>query len=392
MKIAFINICDNGSTGKIMTDICEQLPENVEKVCYVGHKYTDKSYVKPIHGKFGYRVHKFLSQYLGLDELGSYFATLKMISELKKFRPDILHLHNIHSFSINYVLLFKYIKNADIKIIWTLHDCWAFTGGCFYFDYSECTKWKKICTKCNNRHQRAMAINWDNAKKMFNIKKKAFSDVKNLHLVVPSNWLKALVENSFLALYRTTVINNGIDCFYFNEKMDNKFEINIDKKILLAVASPFNKRKGFEDYLSLSKILSKDYVMVMIGLNQSQIDILPNNIVGIKRTESRQELAAYYRKATALLNFTYEDNFPTVNLEAICCGTPIICYNTGGATEMINEKNGIIIDKGDYKKVPELLSKICYLKENSSSFSKEAQKKYSKDNMLQEYMKLYKED
>ena len=132
--------------------------------------------------------------------------------------------------------------------------------------------------------------------------------------------------------------------------------------------------------------------MVMIGLNQSQIDILPNNIVGIKRTESRQELAAYYRKATALLNFTYEDNFPTVNLEAICCGTPIICYNTGGATEMINEKNGIIIDKGDYKKVPELLSKISYMKENSSSFSKEAQKKYSKDNMLQEYMKLYKED
>lgn len=395
MRIVQINICDNGSTGKIMMDILSTIDDSVQKRAYVSKKYGNSPIVYQMHSNFDYKVHKFLSMYLGLDEWGSYFSTKKLIKELKKFKPDILHLHNIHSNSINFVLLFKYIKKYNIKTIWTLHDCWAFTGGCFYFDYNNCNKWKTQCNHCQYLKSAGMATNIDCTKKLYKLKKKAFTGVKDMTLVTPSKWLANLVGQSFLSEYPIKVINNGInlDNFYYqdNHTFDNIIDRN--KRILLGVATPFNERKGYSDFIKLSQLIDNDkYQIVMVGLSESQIQSLPSNIVGIKRTDNQSQLAELYSIAYAFINLTYEDNFPTVNIEALACGTPVICYKTGGATEMLNSSNAIVIKKGNVDEIPKVLSDIERLKNNKESFQKETKQLFSRERMTADYLNLYFEE
>lgn len=393
MRIVQINICDNGSTGKIMLDIMSELGNDLEKVAYVSRKYTDNSDVIRMHTRFRYRVHKFLSMYLGLDEWGSYFSTGKVLRQMKKNMPDIIHLHNIHNHTINYRRLFKFIKKYDIPVVWTLHDCWSFTGGCFYFDKNKCYKWRNGCHDCKFLHDAGMVAPIDCTKREYRIKKKSFTGVKRMVLVTPSQWLKNLVEQSYMKEYPVTVINNGINLENFKPTDNHTFDNIVDrsKKILLGVASPFSERKGFSDFLKLVQIIDKErYQIVLVGVSDEQIQKLPDGVIGIKRTDNQSQLAELYSMAYAFLNFTYEDNFPTVNIEALACGTPVICYKTGGATEMLDKSNGIAVDCGNYVEAMNELENVEELRHNQDDYMKKVHTKLNKRVMAEKYIALYR--
>lgn len=284
-----------------------------------------------------------------LDNAGfnSKAATKKFLEWVRKYDPDVIHLHNIHGYYVNLPLLFDYLSKANKKVIWTLHDCWTFTGHCAYFTYAKCEKWRKGCHECPQKKDYPSSILCDRSEQNWKRKRKMFTSVKNMTIVTPSKWLSGLVKQSFLRKYSVVVINNGIDTTVFKPTPSDfrkKHELE-GKKIILGVASVWDRRKGLKDFVKLSEIINENYAIVLVGLSEEQIKQMPKNIVCISRTNSQKELAEIYTAADVLFNPTYEDNYPTVNLEAQACGTPVVTYNTGGSPESVPEENVIGISR-----------------------------------------------
>ena len=238
-----------------------------------------------------------------------------------------------------------------------------------------------------------MVTNIDATRKLYKIKKKSFTGVKNMTIVTPSNWLTNLAKQSFLKEYNIVTINNGINLDNFYPQDNHTFDDIVDrsKKILLGVAMPLSEKKGYNDFLKLRQLLDESYQIVLVGLSDQQIQSLPNGIVGIKRTDNQKQLAELYSIAYAFLNLTYEDNFPTVNIEALSCGAPVICYKTGGATEMLSEDNAIVVERGNYAKIVEMLKNIAPLRNNNAEWIDEVKKHYSSKRMALDYCNIYKE-
>ena len=391
MKILQINsVYEYGSTGKIVALIhnkCKE--ENIESYVIFARSGTvdgkqkevkTNDSVFKINNSFEMYSHLALAVLFDKHGLYSKTNTKKIIEKIKNIDPDIIHLHNIHGFYVNYEMLFEYLKKSNKKIVWTLHDCWSFTGFCSHFEYNNCMHWKDQSIKCTcrNVYPYRILINTDNNLKR---KIKAF-DVENMTLVTPSVWLKDVVKESILNKHECKVINNSIDLSVFKYSKTNylKEKLNTNKKIILMVSSPFTKQKGFDEALSLSKILSDKYVIVMIGLSKGQIKNLPKNIIGFTRTSDANELVRCYCSSDIFLNLTLEDTYPTVNLEALACGLPVITYKTGGSSEMIEGK-GIVVEKYDIEGVKQAIENISLEK-----------KEYHFDNdMVNNYIKLYGE-
>lgn len=371
MKIVGINTVCNGSTGKINGSILKSASLNGDEVLAIyGRRsgYKDIPCIK-IGGFFSFWYHVFLTTVFDLHGHGSYFKTKKIVCELKKFNPDIIHLHNIHGYYINYKVLFDYLKNEyQGRVFWTLHDCLAFTGHCAYFSNISCEKWRSGCHDCPNKKMYPTSLLFDRSKKNYEEKKELFNGVKDLTIITPSIWLQNIVTSSYLKNYPVKTINNGIDLntFYprLTESIFDKYNIPVDKKILLGVASIWENRKGLDDFFMLSKLIRDDYSIVLVGLNDKQISKLKKykNIIGIKRTENQDDLASLYSVSYCLINPTYEDNFPTVNIEALACGTRVIAYDTGGCVEQAKDPNMYIINKttkdNNVKNIIELLEKM----------------------------------
>lgn len=335
-------------------------------------------------------IHLLLSKYTGLNGCFSHIGTYFFLRKVKKLNPDVIHLHNLHNSYINLSMLFKFIKKHNIKTIWTLHDCWSFTGKCAYFDVAKCQKWKGRCYDCKQLVAYPVS-KVDKTAKMYKLKKKWFTGVSNMTIVTPSKWLANLVNESFLKDYPVKVINNGIDLNIFkptesNFRNDNDLK---DKFILLGVAFPWTYRKGYDIVLELSKQLDDAYRIVMVGLSKEQITTLPKNIIGIERTSSQAELAKIYSAADVFINPTREDNFPTVNMEALACGTPVITFNTGGSPESISKNCGRVVSCEDLKS---LLEEVINAK-NSNEFDREScieqSKKYNKNDKFRQYIDLF---
>lgn len=351
MKLVQINTVCNCSTGKIMGDIQREANKNgYDTISFYGR---GKGYNDLKCEKFGnsisFWIHVILNTLFDNQGHGSYFCTKKLIKRLREENPDIIHLHNLHGYYLSIPLLYKYLKEEyKGKIFWTFHDCWPFTGHCAYFTAVKCNKWKKQCYKCPNKKEYPVSLFKDNSYNNYLEKKNMFTGLSNLTIITPSDWLNKLVKQSFLKKYNVVTINNGIDLNVFKPIIDKsiltKFSIPCDKKILLGVASVWDKRKGLDDFLKLSNELPKEYIIVLVGLNNHQIKMAScyNNIIGIKRTENVNDLVKLYSIAYCFLNLTYEDNYPTVNMEAIACGTPVITYNTGGCSEQVNTSVGIV--------------------------------------------------
>lgn len=365
-KLIQINTVCNGSTGKIMGGIAKNARQDgYETLCIYGRRkgFQDLNCIK-VGGFFSFWFHVLIATLFDKQGHGSYFKTKKMVRILRKENPSILHLHNIHGYYLNYKVLFTYLKKEYTgKIYWTFHDCWPFTGHCPYFTAVDCSRWKTECYHCPNKKRYPISLGLDSSKSNFYEKKKLFTGLKDLTIITPSDWLNRLVKESFLKEYPVVTIHNTIDQNIFKPIIDKelftKYGIPKNKKVLLGVASIWEERKGLCDFLELASKVSENYVIVLIGLTEKQIKSLQNyqNIIGIKRTENQIELAKFYTMATYFLNLTYEDNYPTVNLEAMCCGAKVICYDTGGCREQVGKKEGFIVPVGDIKKVLEILEK-----------------------------------
>ena len=354
-RVVQINTVCNGSTGKVMGDIQKKLNERgYHTLSIYGRRkgYKDLNCIK-VGGFISFWNHVILATIFGTQGYhGSYFKTKKIIKILKKEMPDIIYLHNIHGYYLNYPVLFKYLnKEFTGNVYWSFHDCWPFTGHCAYFTLANCDRWKKQCCHCPNKKKYPVNLLFDGSKKSYIKKKKIFTEIKNLTIITPSDWLNKLVKQSFLNKYDTITINNKINTEIFhpvkNNKILEKYNISKDKKIVLGVASIWEERKGLKDFIELSKKLPNNYQIVLVGINNKQKKNLPDNIVSINRTENQNELAMLYSSAYVFINPTYEENYPTVNLEAIACKTKVICYNTGGCSEQINKNNGVIVPVGD---------------------------------------------
>lgn len=393
MKILQINLGNYGSTGKIMMGVekssnnnntfCMVYPNTKNNVEYSGDKIL-------ISGIISRKVNHFLEKCTGFQGCFSILKTHTLISNIKKYDPDIIHLHNIHGIEINYPLLFKYIKKNKIKIIWTLHDCWSFTGQCPHFTIIKCDKWKTGCFKCPQYKEYPEAF-VDRTKMMWKLKRKWFNNVENMTIVTPSIWLSNLVKESYLKNYPVQVINNGIDLSIFKpRKSEFKTIMGLEgKKIILGVSFTWGKKKGLDVFYDLSKIINDDYVIVLVGLNN--VDELKDyeNIYAIPRTNNQIELAEIYTSADVFVNPTREDNFPTVNIESLACGTPVVTFNTGGSPEIIDSSCGLVVECGDLEKLKNTIVDITSLKktlENSCVSRAHCFNMYDK---FKDYLKLY---
>lgn len=364
---------------------------------YMAHglRHSNPSKLKtiPLVTPWQEKVHALYSLLFDGHGLGSSKGTKRLVDWIEENQPDIIHLHNVHGYFCNFKILFEYLDTTDIPIVWTMHDCWPFTGRCFHFEGIGCTKWKTGCFDCKAEKGYTVSPFCDRSKELYELKKRLFSSVKNLTMVPVSEWQASFLQESFLKNCPAEVIHNGIDLNKFistdGNRLREKYALQ-DKFVILGVAAPWNKRKGLDDFIQLSKKLPDDqFKIVLVGLKKEQLRTLPPNIIGITRTESQQELAEFYSMADMFCNMTYLDNFPTVNLESLACGTPVITYRTGGSPEAIDAKTGIVVEQGNIEQIVEA---ICYLQKNPllpSDCRKRAEDNFDKDKCFEKYITLY---
>ena len=398
MKILQINtVVNSGSTGRIAEDIGKILISQGHE-SYIafgrGHRPSTSTLIR-IENYWGIRLHGAKTRLFDRHGFGSKWGTKKLIQEIAHIKPDIIHLHNLHGYYLNVEILFNYIKPLQIPVIWTLHDCWSFTGHCTYFDNVKCFRWQTGCFSCPNK--KAYPKSWflDNSKLNYKQKKVLFNSIPWISIVVPSEWLGDHVSKSFLGCYPISLIRNGIDLgiFYPRNATTIKDKLGIRNKfMLLGVANTWDKRKGLEDFIQLSKIIDDDSVIVLVGLSKKQLKNLPEGIIGIGRTENIEELAEFYSAADVFLNPTWVDNCPITNSESLACGTPVVTYRTGGSPEAIDEHSGLIVQKGDNYSLYAAALKIKRKGKNHYSpfCIARASELYNKNIKYQEYIDLYK--
>lgn len=396
-KLVQINVTCNGSTGRIMTQIQEEaIKEGWEAYSFYGRGRPANDKCIKIGNKFDVLFHVLVTRLFDLHGHASKRATKKLIKQIKNIDPDVIQLHNIHGYYLNAEILFNYLKTCDKKIIWTLHDCWAFTGHCTYFTYPECNKWKNEgCSKCPRKTEYPASILLDNSKREVKKKKQLFTGGNNLTIVTPSSWLKNLVKQSFLKVYEVKVINNGIDLTIFKptNTIDVKHKYNIpeDKKIILGVAAVWDKRKGLEDFINLSKVIDESYVLVLVGLNEKQKRKLPQNIIGISRTENVEELANLYTYADVLFNPSKEESFSLVTIEAMACETPVIVYKYTAPKELIPDVAcKVIQDENNFEEIKGAIEEAIAQKAKYSTLLHEhVKKKYDIKKQIKKYLDTY---
>jgi len=398
MKILQINTTVNsGSTGRIAEDIGAVLIANGHEsyIAFGRGQQKSQSQLIRIGNKFDMAVHLLITRLFDRHGFGSKRATKRLIKDLDHIKPDAIGLHNLHGYYLNIKVLFDYLAKKKIPVIWTFHDCWLLTGHCTYFDSVNCEKWKTQCQKCPKTKMYPSSLGWDNSIKNYQDKKTIFNSIENLQIVTPSHWLKNLVSQSFLK-HSATCIHNGIDINQFKpisetHSLKDRWQLK-HKKVVLGVASTWDDRKGLSDFKTLSETLPTEYQIILIGLSKTQIDALPKTIIGIERTESVSELALHYTVADVFVNPTYQDNFPTTNIEALACGTPVITYATGGSPEAIDTETGVFVGKGDRKALQEAIITWCETKNSATVQIKcreRAEAYFNKDDRYQEYLKLY---
>lgn len=393
MKVFFINAeCGKGGgPATIVNDVCKQVYQYGGKaIVAYGLQSSDEVETYKIGNKIGRYFHALETRIFDNHGCGSRIDTGKLLKEIDRFEPDIVNLHNIHGYYLNYPMLFEYLAQKDIPVVWTLHDCWVFTGHCAYFDRVGCEKWKDCCHDCVNKHEYPKSVLMDNSRRNYLLKKKVFTSVKNMTIVTPSEWLADLVKQSFLSKYDCKVINNGIDLTIFRPLSSNFREENnlIEKKIVLCVASTWEARKGLDDVIKLAKVLDTSYKVIVVGLTQQQIDKMPKEILAISRTDNVEELVKIYSSADVFFNPTYEDNYPTVNMEAISCGTPVVTYDTGGCKEQVNGIVGTSVERGDYRRAASEIQKICENRINSQDCIDFSQR-FERDEAYRKYIELF---
>lgn len=401
MKVLIINsTCGYGSTGKIAVNLYNEIKKNGNECCIAyGRGNADEQInAYKIGGRINVLMHGLFNRITDKHGLYSKTATRALIKKIKEYKPNLVHLHNIHGYYLNYEILFSYLKENKVPVVWTLHDCWTFTGHCAYYDFCGCDKWKRGCEKCDQKKTYPSSYILSNSKGNFVKKKNAFCGHSNLTLVTPSIWLAKEVKKSYLKDYDVQVIYNGIELDVYNsesknlEKLNSKYVLK-DKFVILGVANLWEERKGLYILEKLADLTVPNWQVVIVG----DIGDKPKheNIIYIQRTDSAEELAGLYARANVFVNPTFEDNFPTTNIEALASGTPVITFETGGSPEAIDCDTGYCVEKGNFEQLVECIQSVesgaidvqkCI--EHSKLFSKEQ----SYEAYYQLYMKVMKKD
>lgn len=368
-----INIeVNSGSTGRIAEQIGKVAIDNgfESYITYARGYNQSQSKVIKIGNKFSILFHLLKTRLLGDHLNGSRYATLRLIKQIKTINPDIIHLHQMHGYYLNIPVLFNFLKELNKPIIWTLHDCWAFTGHCSYFTLVGCDKWKTECNNCPQSKKYPKSLIFDKSKSEFYQKDKLINSFNNITFVGVSDWVANLAKFSFLSKKRITSIFNCIDLKIFNPK-NNKFDIitkyglEKNKKFLIASGTTWIKSKGLDDYILLAELLPSDYQIILVGINESISKNIPSKIKCIKRTENQIELAELYSTAEILLCLSYQESFGLTPIEAMACGTPSIVYNNTALKEIVTDKTGIKVETGDLNAVIEA---IKHISENGKEF------------------------
>ena len=387
MRVFQLNtFCGEKSTGRIALEIA-RLVERDGGQCRIGYGAgTPPKEAEPYAFRIGNSLERKscsqLRKLLDFEGRGCYFGTRTLVEELERFQPDLVHFHNLHGCYLHLPTLCHYLAHKNIPIVWTLHDCWCFTGHCVYFDYVDCDKWKTGCFDCPQKKEYPARIGPDMSRTNYMKKKRIFTGVSNMTLVTPSQWLTDLLQDSYMNEYDVKVIHNGVDTEVFRP-VDSRIKERYscaDKKIVLGVAAIWDKRKGLPSFIELSKKLDDIYRIILVGLTKEQIKSLPSNMIAIEHTNSVKELVELYSAADIFVNPTLEDNYPTTNLEAIACGIPVVTYDTGGSPESA-KMYGTHVPKRD---VQALMRAI----EDSETF-KPINVDVNYQTSVQKYMRLY---
>ena len=393
----------NTSTGRIMQEIGE-LAISKGWESYIAYSYGRDglkpcdSKLVPVGNKADVAWHGLVTRLTDRHGLASESATRAFIREIERIQPDIIHIHNIHGYFLNYRVLFDYLAKCDIPVMWTVHDCWLYTGHCYHYSYIGCNKWKSECVQCPQR--KLFPSSWwaDRSKQNFRDKKAAFTSLpKERFTIVPvSRWMKEEMLRSFLKDYDFRVIHNGIDTKVFNiydaTEVKRKYQLE-GKRIILGVASIWCEEKGWNDFMRLAEQLDEHERLVLVGVDEKHQALLPKHVTGIRRTENIRQLAELYSAAEVFVNPTWQDNYPTVNLEAIACGTPVVTYRTGGSIEAVTEHTGLVVEQGD---IDGLLKAIRTIEERGKAYYQQPCRSYAlanfkKEDRYAEYLKLYDE-
>lgn len=399
MKILSLNLGNYSSTGNIAAGIKEEA--NNSGIEYVlsypadlknkARNFDDIQMASRLYRRICAKIEKIT----GYEGCASVLATLRLNHQLKKQAVDLIHLHNLHGWYLNLPLLFRYIKRHNLPVIWTLHDCWSFTGHCPYFTMKKCDKWKTGCSNCPVYREYPASL-FDNSQKMYELKKKWFTGVPNMTIVTPSQWLADLVKQSYLKDYPVKVIHNGIDLEIFKPTPSDfrqKYGIPDDKYIVLGVAFDWGTRKGLDVFVDLSKRLDKNkYQIVLVGTNDMIDQQLSESIISIHRTQDQKELAEIYTAVDVFVNPTREEVLGLVNIEALACGTPVITFRTGGSPECIDDSCGSVVECDDVDAMENEIIRICNERPYSSIACCARARQFDKIKRFEEYIQLYESE
>ena len=396
--IVIINVAINwGSTGRIVEDIGKLANSNGWSV-YIAHgaRYKNPTILNSIQlSSFaGEVIHYFNSTLFDAQGLGSRYATKRFIEQLDALHPDLIHIHIIHGCFINYPLLFQYLMTHDIPVVWTLHDCWAMTGHCVHFERTHCERWKTQCGPCPQIHDFPASYLLDRSRRNYALKKELFTALNKMRVTTVSTWLKNRAAQSYLNKYPIDVVPNGIDTSLFvntGGSIRDRLKIG-DKKLLLAVASGFDGRKGINDYVALSRILPCDFQLLLVGANDKDRRMLPDNVISMGRTRDVEELVAYYSAADALLSLSYEETFGLTIIEAMACGTPAIVYDNTAQPELITPDTGRIVPTGNIDALKDTIIAMCSIPKSEFSHAcRKRAEQFDERMIYQKYLDIYEE-
>lgn len=390
-KLLQINVTANwGSTGKIAEQIGQRTMAHGwdSYIAYGRMMNPSKNKLIKIGSVFDNYIHYAYDRLLDMEGRGSELATRDLVRKISKIRPDIVQLHNIHDHFLNYQILFEYLNSTNIPVVWTFHDCWAFTGHCYHFIQENCTRWQEECHNCIKRNKLV-----DRSSENFLLKKRLFGSNNNLTIIPCSEWMGNFVKKSFLKDKHIEVIHNGIDTSLFHPLKDiSKTLVSPKPFRIIAISNIWLPYKGEQDIYKLRELLPQsDFEIIMVGLSTAQIKRLPSGIRGIQRTQNMQELVKLYSAADVLINPTYADTFPTVNLEALACGTPVITYKTGGSPEAIDKKTGVVVEQGNISGLADAIKNMKVAPLSAKDCRRRAEMYFDKNKCYEHYVELYDE-
>lgn len=389
------------STGRIMQEIGELAIQKGWQSYIAYSRGRDgvkpcRSELLPVGNKVSVVWHGVMTRLFDRHGLASDRATRKFVKEIEKIGPDVIHIHNIHGYFLNYRILFDYLSRCGIPVVWTIHDCWLYTGHCYYYSFAQCNRWQTGCGRCPQKRDFPASFFADRSARNFADKCKAFTSMPHdkLTIVPVSEWIRGEMQHSFLKDYTFRVIHNGINTEVFDvydtETVKGRYNLH-GKRILLGVASIWSREKGLYDFIELARLLKEDERIVLVGIKPEEKKLLPENVIGIARTENIRQLAELYAAADAFVNPTWQDNYPTVNLEAIACGTPVVTYRTGGSIEAVTEDTGLTVEQGD---VAGLMDAVRMIERQGKDWYRERCRKYAlahfrKEDRYADYFDLY---